>query len=232
MVSALIFVFAATAYAQRRGGFGGFRGGGGSNAPILPNEPYDGKFTFIRLRYGPADPVSDAARRLVARLPGAASSNLMKIMDELTYLGPHTDQSNVLALDDPELFKYPVAYMSEPGFWYDDRPRGADVSRVPAEGRLPHRRRFPRSSIGSNFEEQMRRVLPDAQFFDIDGVEPGVSRRLLLDRVVRLIPQYYDPGSPDFPRHLRGQRSEQAADGDHQLQHRHVGVLGILGHRA
>ena len=30
---------------------------------------------------------------------------------------PHVDGSNVLTLDDPALFDYPIAYMSEPGYW-------------------------------------------------------------------------------------------------------------------
>ena len=41
----------------------------------------------------------------------------MKILNELSYLDPHIEETNILALDDPELFKYPVAYMCEPGFW-------------------------------------------------------------------------------------------------------------------
>jgi hypothetical protein len=42
---ASVLAGAVTAFAQR-----GFDGG--SNAPIAPNTPYDGKFTFVRLRYG------------------------------------------------------------------------------------------------------------------------------------------------------------------------------------
>ena len=36
----------------------------------------------------------------------------MKILNEVSYLAPHIEESNVLALDDPELFKFPVAYMT------------------------------------------------------------------------------------------------------------------------
>ena len=42
---------------------------------------------------------------------------LAKILQELTTLDPNTGGGNILGLDDPELFKYPVAYMCEPGFW-------------------------------------------------------------------------------------------------------------------
>ena len=38
-----------------------------------------------------------------------------KILKEITYVQPRLDGSNILALDDPELFNYPIAYMAEPG---------------------------------------------------------------------------------------------------------------------
>ena len=41
----------------------------------------------------------------------------MKLLRELTDIAPYMEGSNILAADDPDLFKYPVAYMSEPGFW-------------------------------------------------------------------------------------------------------------------
>jgi len=37
----------------------------------------------------------------------------MKIMNEVSYLGAHDRDINVLALDDPELSKYPIAYIIE-----------------------------------------------------------------------------------------------------------------------
>jgi hypothetical protein len=41
----------------------------------------------------------------------------MKIVNELSSLAPHTEETNILTFDDPELFKYPVAYLCEPGRW-------------------------------------------------------------------------------------------------------------------
>jgi hypothetical protein len=43
--------------------------------------------------------------------------NLMKIMGSISLLNPHVDQSVVMSIDDPDVFKFPVAYMVEPGFW-------------------------------------------------------------------------------------------------------------------
>jgi hypothetical protein len=205
-ICALIVVSAATTYAQRRGGgggggnlFGGFplRGGGGSNAPILPNAPYDGKFRFIRLRYGPPIPFQTQRAGWSHDYP-EGEEHLMKIMEELTYLAPHTDQSNVMALDDPDLFKFPVAYMSEPGGWYMMSDAEATNFRnyllkggflIVDDFRFQH---------WENFEEQMHRVLPQAQFFDLDVNSPIFHDAFFMIKDLEHIPNYYDPGAPIF----------------------------------
>src|SRR5206468_12456737 len=46
-----------------------------------------------------------------------AEQNLMRIVNEVSYLEPHSEEINTLTLDDPELFKYPVAYIIEVGWW-------------------------------------------------------------------------------------------------------------------
>ena len=55
--------------------------------------------------------------------------HLMKILKELTFANPLVDDSNILTLDDPELLNYPIAYMSEPGFWTmsDEEMKGLRV---------------------------------------------------------------------------------------------------------
>jgi hypothetical protein len=46
-----------------------------------------------------------------------AENHFMKILDEVTGIRPRMEGSNILSFDDPEIFKFPVAYVSEPGFW-------------------------------------------------------------------------------------------------------------------
>ena len=46
-----------------------------------------------------------------------AENHFMKILDEVTAMHPRLDGSNIHSFDDPEIFKFPVAYVSEPGFW-------------------------------------------------------------------------------------------------------------------
>src|SRR5215831_7421728 len=117
----LVALLGAALLAQGRAGggrgFGGFDGLRSSTPPIR-NFPYDGRFTFVRINY--------------TTLPGGywyqgqpawshgypiAERNLMNILEALTTLGPHTEEINSLALDDPEVFKYPVIYLIEAGWW-------------------------------------------------------------------------------------------------------------------
>jgi len=95
-----------------------------SREPTVHNAKYDGRFTFARLRYatGPGGYYycglpAWAHGYFPCRGGTRAEDSLMKIMNEVSYLNPHIDDSVVLALDDPELSKFPVSYMTEEGFW-------------------------------------------------------------------------------------------------------------------
>ncbi|HSA56456.1 MAG TPA: DUF4159 domain-containing protein [Gemmatimonadaceae bacterium] len=127
-----------------------------------PNVPYDGKFTFARIRY------------LEYRGSGWAfdyptmERNLMTMVREITELHPHVTGSNIHTLDDPELLKYPVAYLSEPGYWH---PTDAEV-----EGLRTYLAKGGFLIVDDfmlrewyNFEEQMLRVLPDAKIVPLDA---------------------------------------------------------------
>jgi hypothetical protein len=100
-----------------RGGASGFgRLGAVSDCsdPPINNIPYDGQFTFVRLRYngGPGqcyyrgEPAWAHGYGYTER--GVAEANLMKIVSEISVMHPHLNATNVLAIDDPELFKYPA----------------------------------------------------------------------------------------------------------------------------
>src|SRR6188472_63167 len=80
---------------------------------------YDGRFTFVRLRWK-----SDFGSSRRGGFSSAwdhdyprAEQNLSSILRELTSLDIRLDGSKILTLDDPELYKYPVSFMWEPGFW-------------------------------------------------------------------------------------------------------------------
>src|SRR6266853_2108095 len=117
-IACLCLALASLALAQRGGGFGGGRFRGRSRQEILPNAPYDGRFTFVRVNYeSTPDGYWYGGQPAWAHGYPVAEENLMKIMNEVSYLGAHDEAINSLRFDDPELFKYPIAYVIEPDWW-------------------------------------------------------------------------------------------------------------------
>ena len=65
--------------------------------PAIRNVPYDGQFTFVRVKYETAPGGFWAGGRpsWVHGYP-VAEENLMRIMNDISFLGAHTDDFNVL----------------------------------------------------------------------------------------------------------------------------------------
>ncbi len=164
----VVCVACATLAAQRRGQ--------GRNRPDLDvqvqgNTPYDGRFVFVRLRYD-----SGAGGGFGRRGGGPTWAHdypdgevhFTKILEELTYLNTRTDGSNILTLDDPELCNYPVAYMAEPGFWAPSESEADGFRKYLLKGGFAIFDDF-RGYDWNNLQEQMRKVLPDARWVQLDG---------------------------------------------------------------
>src|SRR6266700_6643 len=67
---------------------------------VIRNAPYDGQFTFVRVSYETAPGGYWAGGRPSwAHGYPIAEQNLMKIMNEVSYLGAHDEEINTLALD-------------------------------------------------------------------------------------------------------------------------------------
>ena len=155
-----------------------FRGGGGFDQgppmEVRGNTPYDGQFVFIRLKY---DTGGFGGFRMRQGPPWShdyprGEVHFMKIMENITLLHPRTDGSNILALDDPELFNYPVAYMCEPGFWTLTDKEAASFRAYLRKGGFVIFDDF-RGYDWENLQEQMRRVLPESHWVEIDdGTNP------------------------------------------------------------
>lgn len=140
----------------------------------LPNIPYDGRFTFVRVRYDPAPGGYWPGRRpsWIHGYP-LAEGNLMKIMNEVSFLSPH-DEINTVTLDDPELFKYPIAYLIEVGWWSATDDEAAGLRAYLQKGGFLFVDDFKppgwRGLSGGGWEpfaETMGRVLPGVKFFDL-----------------------------------------------------------------
>lgn len=137
--------------------------------------PYDGRFAFVRLRY--TMPGRAGGFRGFRREPPwahdypRADLHLMRILGEITLLDANLDQSAVLTLDDPALHNYPVAYMSEPGFWTLNDAEVAGLQAYLAKGGFLIFDDF-RQEHWYNFEQQMRRVLPAQPLVELRADHP------------------------------------------------------------
>lgn len=79
-----------------------------------PNVSYDGRFTFVRIKF---EPIGGGRDLKWDHDYPTAETHLMKILDEVSTMRPRLDGTNILTFADSALFDYPVAYVSEPGFW-------------------------------------------------------------------------------------------------------------------
>jgi len=132
---------------------------------VEPNVPYDGRFTFVRLRYteyGPNGWAFDYP---------AMERNFMTIVQDLTAMRTHVARSNVNRMNDPQLSRYPVAYLSEPGYWYPDDDEAAGLRTWLQKGGflIVDDFYFRQWEV---FARAMRRVLPDAQFVRLERDHP------------------------------------------------------------
>ncbi|NNF38822.1 MAG: DUF4159 domain-containing protein [Gemmatimonadetes bacterium] len=95
------------------------------DAPLQEQPPYDGRVTFVRIEFsgggggrgfrgfGQGPPWSHDWPR--------ADRNFSSILGELTSIDTDAQNHIVLRMDDPEVFKYPLIYAVEVGYWNPSR---------------------------------------------------------------------------------------------------------------
>lgn len=193
-------VVATVTAAQQRGGGGrfGFRG-----PSIGTNAPYDGRFTFTRVRYGGSG---------FGRGGGAwshdypdADRNLPLILKALTAIPTNVESSNVLDLEDPEIFRNPILYIWEPGYWWISDEAAANLRAYMLKGGLVIFDDFE-ADQWVNFEAQFRRALPEAAFTPLDLNHPVYHSFFDMDELdlphpsVNVAPGYYGVHEDNDPR--------------------------------
>jgi Domain of unknown function (DUF4159) len=163
----LVLACAASVSAQD---FFGRRGRPAPEVDTTARVQYDGRFAFVRLQYGG---FSGGFRRDPpwAHDYPRAERHFMRILKEITFLDLHLDESNILALDDPELFNYPIAYMSEPGYWTMSESEVEAMQNYFRKGGFVIFDDF-RGEHFANFEAQMRRVVPGGRLVELDLSNP------------------------------------------------------------
>ena len=128
---------------------------------------YDGRFAFVRLRWDAGPGGRRSFNRAWDHDFPDAERNLMAILDELTLIDVDTTSSLILTLDDPQLFKYPIAYMWEPGFWTMSDLEAQRFREYLLKGGFAIFDDFEGNQF-VNLQTQMRRVLPEARFVKLD----------------------------------------------------------------
>lgn len=155
---------------------------------------YDGRFTFVRLRWDSGlrsggfrrGGMNDAWNHDFPR----AEQNLLTLLNYLTLIDAREDGSLVLRLTDPDLFKFPIVYMWEPGFWQLSDLEAARFREYLLKGGFAIFDDFEQEQW-DNFEQQMRRILPEARF-------------VKLDRSHRVFDSFFRMTNIDFPHPMMG----------------------------
>jgi hypothetical protein len=167
------------------------------------NAPYDGKLHFVRIQYTPGGRGGfglGGRRGRGGREPmwahdyPRAERNFMKIIDETTFTHPLVDGSNILALDDPRLFQYPLAYIVEVGAWEPTDEEAAGLGEYLRKGGFLIVDDFRGEWELQNLAFQMDRALPGAQLMMLD------ESHEIFDSFFRIDPHEvippYDRGTP------------------------------------
>ncbi|MEO7190400.1 MAG: DUF4159 domain-containing protein [Vicinamibacterales bacterium] len=190
-ITILALAAGATALAQR----GGFR----QPMSYSDNVPYDGRFVFVRMSY----PTLGLGGRNSFYPPWShdypdGERHFMQILTAVTNLSGHVDGSSIMSFDDPEVFKNPVIYLCEPGYWSISDAQVVALRSYLQKGGFLIVDDFP-SVAWSNFEEQMRRVFPQGSWLDMNELPAHPIFHAFYEVDANNIPTYYDlGGKPDF----------------------------------
>ena len=162
------------------------------------NVRYDGRFVFIRMSYVSGGRMGSPWSHDYYQ----GEYHFLKIMQAVTNIDPHIDESSIMSFSDPELFKFPVAYLVEPGYW---QMSDTDVTTLRAylqKGGFLIVDDFPLNSRGvdtwGNFDSQMSRVFPEGKWFQLDNKSP-IFHSFFEIEDIKNIPTAYNLGTgPQF----------------------------------
>jgi hypothetical protein len=131
---------------------------------------YNGRFTFTRIRYNGGGFFGGWSNAWNHDYP-EADRHIAMILEALTSVQPNLEASNILDLEDPEIFRNPILYMWEPGFWLATDDGAANLGQYMLKGGFVI---FDDFEAGQwvNFEEQFRRALPGAEFIELEPTHP------------------------------------------------------------
>ena len=163
------------------------------------NVRYDGRFVFVRMSY----PYSGRGDIKWAHDYPDGERNFLEILTTISNVSAHTDASSIMSFGDPELFKFPVAYLVEPGYWYLAESEVVALRAYLQKGGFLIVDDFPNRSQGNidswgNFEVQMGRVFPEGKWIELDPTHPLFHSFFDINSFDTLPPAYNLGGRPMF----------------------------------
>jgi hypothetical protein len=206
-----LMLLSSAVSAQRRPGrnfgfdMGSAMGGDGYYIPpdFRGNPLYDGRVTFVRIRYRGYEHFTDQGPGWSHDYP-ISETHFAKIMREITTTRPFVESgsifgSAIINMDDPSLFKYPVAYLSEPGGWHMTATELAAFKKYIDRGGF-----MIFDDMGSrggpadlmNLDYEWRRAFPKAKLQRIPPEHPIFDSFFKVD--LTKVTAYYYRGMPDI----------------------------------
>jgi hypothetical protein len=184
LVTLLIAGAGVTLLAQR----GGYR----STSSYSGNVPYDGRFVFVRMSY----PWGQRQQPPWAHDYQEGEINFLKIMQSVTNVPLHLDGTSIMSFSDPEIFKNPVIYLCEPGYWSMSDDDVKSLRTYMLKGGFMILDDFPEWAW-ANTDLQMSRVFPDLRWVDL-AIDHPIFHSFFEINSFDIIPQYYMHGRPIF----------------------------------
>jgi len=164
---------------------------------------YDGRFVIGRVRFTVGGYGGFGRRGGGMRNPPwshdypNAERNFMKILKEITALDAYSGPEGgaIVDIGSKELFLHPIVYFCEPGYWTQSDQEAANLAAYLKKGGFIIFDDF-RGNDWSNFEYQMKRVLPGVRFFELPVSHPIFHS--FFDIGSLQFQQFYDRGQPYF----------------------------------
>jgi hypothetical protein len=171
-------------------------------SPISPSNA--ARFRFARLKYACASASCTYFMGIPSWQHGYPTSerNLLHVLNGVLALEAREDETAVVAMDDPNLPQYPIAYMAEASFWQTSDHEAAALGAYLRGGGFlindDFRNDLYRGSGGwANYEANMARALPGLHFIDCTPDMPIFHSYYQISSFDE-IPQDYDRGRPIF----------------------------------
>ena len=161
--------------------------------------PYNGRFTFTRIRYSTPRSSRGGFRGFGgsawAHDYPMADLNMQVMLNEFTGVNANTDGSNVFELENREIFRNPILYISEPGTWGLTEEGAVNLREHLLKGGFLIFDDFEEDQW-YNMAEQLAQALPEGQWVEIDETHPIFNTFFYVENIyvphplVRVTPSY------------------------------------------